>query len=147
MKTTKIITLIAIVILAVRCKKEDMNIQSKIINKNWKSIAFKLNGSAQAGWCWKNSIYNFYSDGNVYITQGDNGGGCLGTVVGRIKKYKYNISADEKWLITQYNEVPDEVDSFMIISVSEHTLKLKRIVNKTTMPPGETWEDEYSNIP
>lgn len=137
-------------IFSVGCKKDSIetSIQNSITNRTWKSTGFKLAGVEQPSWCWKNSLFNFYEDGKVFITEGDNGGACFGTVIGRIKKYNYSISSDEKQLIIQYNiGIPDEVDTFFIQSVSEGKLNLQRIVNKTTMPPGESWEDEFSLMP
>jgi hypothetical protein len=149
MKTTNIITLIAIVILAISCKKENAenSLKSKLFNKNWKSTKLISDGTNQDKWCWKNSIYNFYEDGSVFITEGDNEGACGGNVIGRIRKYKYNISTDEKMLIIQYNPgLEAEVDSFMVQSITDTKLNTKRIVNKDTPDPN-TWEDEFTVIP
>jgi len=149
MKTKIIITLIAIVILAIGCKKEktDNSFKSKLINKNWKSTKFISDGTNKDKWCWKNSIYNFYEDGSVFITDGDNEGACFGNVIGRIRKYKYNITADEKMLIIQYNPgLAWEIDSFMVQSITDNKLNTKRIVNKDT-PFANIWEDEFTKIP
>ena len=122
--------------------------QSKLINNKWKSTAFKEDGDTYSKWCWKNSVYNFYENGDVYITEGDNENACFGNVVGRIKKYKYNIINDEKTLVINYQPgIPDEIDSFSIVSLSGNKLYLKRIVNKIDMPPGNIWEDELTLIP
>lgn len=136
-------------LLSTSCKKEEVQtLPSQIVNRSWKSTGFKLAGVEQSGWCWKNSIFNFYEDGTVFITEGDNEGACFGNVIGRIKKYKYTISSDEKWLVTHYQpNMPSEVDSFLILTVSSNKLSLKRTVNKTLMPPGESWEDEYTLMP
>jgi hypothetical protein len=47
MNSTKIITLIAIVVLAIGCKKEkvDNSFKSKLINKNWKSTKLISDGT------------------------------------------------------------------------------------------------------
>ncbi len=148
LKITLILT--AFALLSVSCKKDEAKTfyKSKLINKNWKSLAFKIDGIREDKWCWKNSIYNFYEDGNMFITEGNNEGVCLGTVIGRIKKYSYTLSSDEKVLVVQYNiGYPDELDTFMIQSISETSLNMKRIVNKLSMPPGEAWEDEFTAIP
>ncbi|HUM52770.1 MAG TPA: hypothetical protein PK431_13185 [Chitinophagales bacterium] len=149
MNSIKILTIIAIVVLVIGCKKEkvDNSFKSKLVNKSWKSTKLITKGTSQDKWCWKNSIYNFYADGNVYITEGDNNGACFGNVIGRIRKYKYNITADEKIFVIQFNpDFPDEIDSFTVQNISDNKLNVKRIVNKSTPMP-DVWEDEFTATP
>ncbi len=149
MHTTKIFLIILIVVLAIGCKKEklDNSVKSKLINRNWKSTKLITEGISQDKWCWKNSVYNFYADGNVYITEGDNEGACFGNVIGRIRKYKYNITSDEKIFVIQFNTgFPNEVDSFTVQNITDNKLTTKRILNKLTPMP-DVWEDEFTILP
>jgi hypothetical protein len=149
MNISKLSIIIVISVFTIACKKEkvDNSLESKLVDKSWKSTKLIVDGTNQDKWCWKNSIYNFYTDGNVFITEGDNEGACFGNVNGRIRKYKYNISVDEKMFIIQYNPgLAGEVDSFMVESITDTKLNTKRIVNKDTPTPN-IWEDELTTIP
>lgn len=144
-----ILMISAFLLFAMSCKKEqnDSSLKSKLVYKNWKSTKLINDGVIKDKWCWKNSIYNFYEDGSLYITEGDNEGACFGNIIDRIRKYKYNISADEKMLVVQFNpSIANEVDTFMIQSITDTKFNTKRIVNKNT-PPQNIWEDEFTVIP
>lgn len=142
MKKLLFISLIAIFC---SCKKEDSaSLKDMLTNHTWKSTGFSDNGVAKDKWCWLSSLYNFSNDNKLFFTQGDNLGACFGTVTGNISKKNYTISADEKWIVINNGISPsDEADSFQVISISESTLKTKRIVNKDTATPN-TWEDTYT---
>lgn len=104
--------LLTFLIVFFSCKKEkydasQSNSESfrlKLINKSWKSSSFKEDGVNYDKWCHKNSIYNFYEDGFLYITEGDNEGACFGTVIGRVRKYKYTLNEFSNDLIVKYQQ-------------------------------------------
>jgi endoglucanase Acf2 len=151
MKSITISTITAIVLFTISCKKEgstannNTSVQSRLVNKNWRSAKMKSNGVSLNKWCWMGSFYNFYEDGNVFITEGNNYGLCEGNVPGKISKYKYTISDDEKWLVINVKTPAEDLDSFMIVLSTENKLNLKREINKgSVLYPMETWEDELS---
>lgn len=147
--------LLAFLMVLFSCKKEKNeaslsntgSFRLKFINKSWKSASFKEDGVNYDKWCHKNSIYNFYEDGWLYITEGDNEGACFGSVIGRVRKYNYTLNESSNDLIVKYQQgVENEIDSFKIVTITPELMKLQRKVNKTSMPPGQTWEDEFIRI-
>jgi hypothetical protein len=147
--TMKKLILIPIVMLAFSCKKgeESTSVKQTLTNHTWKSTALTTDGTIRDKWCWLNSLYNYTEDGKLFYTQGDNHGACSGSTIGAISTYKWKLSSDNKWIITQKGLAPPfESDSFQIVSIDETTLKTKRVVNKDT-PPGNTWEETFTAVP
>lgn len=132
--------------MIISCKKEEsITLKDKLTKYTWKSTGLVSDGVNKDKWCWLNSLYNFTYDGKVFITKGDNLGACvIGDPIGTVSKKGYSISADEKWIIFKNGAFPSsEADSFQVVSISETTLKTKRVLNKGTDTPN-TWEDTFT---
>jgi hypothetical protein len=131
MKRIKLITLIAIVILAVSCKKETLNLKTatieKIINKDWHPGGQTIDGADKLFYCNMTNTYRYNNNGDVFTTIGTLVRGCTSRLtVGSIEKGSYKISEDGKWIInnpttaTQYDSLQIKVltDSLLITTQS-----------------------------
>ena len=148
MKKLFCLTLLVAVIGVYSCKKNDISpgVKEKLAAHTWKSTLLVKDGVSQTTWCWKNYQYNFTTGGKVFIEISANGGGCISPPSGTILKYPYTLSADEKWVVINEIDPAEEIDSFLIVSISETNLSTKRVVGKAS-PPAITWEDTFTAIP
>ncbi|MDB5228447.1 MAG: hypothetical protein JWN78_2640 [Bacteroidota bacterium] len=140
--------IIAGLLLLNACKKSTTSSPSTkdmLTAKTWKATALSDKGVASTEWCWMNNLYTYSNSGFVFEEKKENIIGCSGDPAGTIYKSYWNLSPDNKWIITQDNLSipPDEADSFKIISIDASTLKTERYVNKG-YSYASTWAETFT---
>jgi hypothetical protein len=131
MNRIKLIQLAAIVILAVSCKKETLNLKTatieKLINKDWRPGGKTIDGEDQLFYCSMTNTYRYNNNGDIFTTVGTLVRGCTSRLtVGTVVKGSYKISDDGTWIInnpttaTQYDSLQIKVltDSLLITTQS-----------------------------
>lgn len=138
MKTTKIITLIAMVVLAVSCKKETLKLNAlttgKLINKDWHASGQIINGEDKLFYCSMHNTYRYSNNGDFFTTIGALVRGCVSRLsVGTVEKGSYKISDDGKWIITNPTTAT-QYDSLQIKTLTDSLLITTQSIIETNTP-------------